>query len=74
MRTVKLKVLEAGTLKKLVELVNAALEEGWSLRGDIRCEERRAETVGKRRTMEVSFCQVLAWVAMVEAADEPPKV
>ncbi len=74
MTTVKLNVVEATSLKELVGHVNKALEEGWSLRGDIRTEERRAEETGKRRTLDVWYCQVLAWVAMVEAADEPPKV
>ncbi len=72
MTTTRLKVLEGSTVKELVDLINVALVEGWSLRGEIRSEER--VPVGKKRTCEIVFVQVMAWVGMLEASELPPPV
>lgn len=67
--TVKLKVLEAPSVKELIVEINAALTEGWSLRGDT----RSFETYNASRTQVVGcvFTQVMAWVCMLEANEQP---
>jgi hypothetical protein len=70
MLTTELKLLEAPSLKELVELVNESLKEGWSMRG----ETRSGETHNASRTKVTGcvFSQVMAWVELVEPNESRP--